>query len=286
MYKKNEHLGKRLERLVTSTDATDLVHEAARKYFITKDEKRAAERNKPTKDYPYISDSERECDRQVVYSLMNVPETDPADLQGKMNMETGLRVEQMVGDFLEAGGYHPTGQNRIEIPVGNTVVVGRPDYLLASDDGHDLVEVKKVKVYAINDDVLRNGPSLFERGVRQGNLYIHGARQGLLGEVLQKAERCLLVWVLTESVKGEPGLFAWWRPYKDTLAEFDLNRLAGLKKLADAGTLPAPPPPQRIGKRWNYTFGSWPCGWCGWRAKCYSDIPADQRGKGEAVVGT
>jgi hypothetical protein len=200
-----------------------------------------------------------------------------------MNMETGRRVESMVGDFFAAAGYNPTGQHRVEIPTGTTVVVGRPDFLLTPPpDQRHLVEVKKVKVYALSDEVLRNGPSLFERGVRQGNLYVHAARLGLLGDAFRDADRLLLVWVLTEAVKGEPGLFAWWRDYKEELAEFDLRRLEGLHSQAKDGKLPIPPPPQKTGKRWSYTWGSWPCAWCSWRTTCYEDIPAEKRGKGEA----
>lgn len=276
-----QHLSKRLRRLPPCETATDLVHLAAREFFAEQDaaeqERRKAE-GKDLKKNPYISDADSECDRAVVYSLMNVPATDAPDLQGFINLEVGRRVESMVGDFFSSAGYEPVGQERIEIPAGATVVTGRPDFILRSPDGRDLVEVKKVKVYALNDNVLQHGPGLGERGVRQGNLYVHGARHGVLGEDLVNCERVMLVWVLTESVKGEPGLFAWWKPYNPDAAASDLGRLERLYRMAMDGVLPDPPAPRNIKKRWNYTWGSWPCAWCSYRARCYDDVPENRRG--------
>lgn len=276
------HLGKRIQRLKSSVPTTSLVHIAAKDFFATKEATRLAEREaqgKSLKEYPYISDAEVECPRQVVYSLINAPKTDPPDLQGYINMEVGLRVEQMVGDFFQAAGYQPLSQERLAIPAGiTTVVSGRPDFLLTAPDGKELVEVKKVKVWAFNDALLQNGPTVDDRGVRQGNLYVHGARLGQLGEEWTHVDGLNLVWVVTESVKGEPGLFSWQIPYNEALAQEDLAYLEAMKVAANAAELPPPPPPKNIKKRWTYTWNSWPCGWCPYRSRCYEEAPEGRKG--------
>ncbi len=213
--------------------------------------KRIAERGSLLKNNPSISDAGK-CERQVVYSLMNEPESDPPDIDSKMRFIVGHAFEDAVAKVLEAEqGATLIREERIEIETHGIKITGRRDFgSVLVDSGRETWELKSTNSDAIKFMLRRNEPN--EHHVHQLNLYLHGKHE----------RRGRLVYIVAGAKKAEPAAVAWYVDYNEEMAAHDLAQLCKADALAKAGTLPLRPE--------GFTQFKFPCGYCPYQTTCWT----------------
>jgi hypothetical protein len=243
-------------RFAGTGDATAELRNVLRKGLVSMNaEKRAAriaERGTDAKQNPHVSDAGK-CQRAVVFSLLNVPESDPITEDSLMNFLVGNAVEEAWAQILTAAGdTEHVREERVEIPTGNTKVTGRKDF-----DGVRLlwrgsvVELKSSNSRAMSF-MLKSGQQGRAEHRKQINLYLH-SKGGGTG---------YLVYVVKDATKGEPIIHAFRVDYDEAMALSDLGALAAAYDMAKSGSLPAIPE--------GYDRTKFPCTYCNHRGNCWS----------------
>ena len=231
-------------------DVLRVLESGISKLKIAERARRTQERGTDKKLNPSISDAGK-CSRAVVYSLMNVEESDPPELDSEMRFIFGHAAEDAIAKILEAHqGATVQREERIEIVAGSRKVTGRSDFgsvLVAVDK--ETWELKLTNSDAVWFMLSRNSPN--EAHVHQLNLYLHAR-----GE--QKGR---LVYLVAGAKKGEPCAAAWTIEHDDEMARNDLQSLINAAELAEHGILP--PIPE------GYKQNAFPCGYCNYRTKCW-----------------
>lgn len=225
--------------------------------------RRIAERGTADKLNPHASDAGKSCLRQTVYSLLNVPKSNPPDLNAEINFAVGHAVEEMFADIL--GAAMPDAKIRREvhfsIPVDGTHVSGRTDFIIESISRNTLIELKAKNAPACGY-MIRNGEQGQADHRRQVNLYMHASHMPE-SPFSHPYDEAWLVYIANGAIKGEPVVHAFTVAYDPDMAREDLRILANAKNLADAGTLPDRAP--------ELKRSAFPCSYCNWKSHCWSN---------------
>lgn len=242
-------------RFNDSGDATAELREVLRAgLFALNEQKKAAriaERGTADKLNPHVSDAGR-CPRQTVYSLMNVPESDPLTEDSLMNFLVGHAVEEAWAQILTAAGAEYVREERVSIRAGETVITGRKDF-----DGirllwlGSIVELKSINSRSMGW-MLKRGEKGKPDHRRQLGLYLHAGGH----------DAGYLVYLIKDATRGEPILYAWRVDRNDDLAQDDVTSLALCHADAKRGFLPAIPE--------DYKKTAYPCTYCNYRGHCWT----------------
>lgn len=235
-----------------TADVMRVLESGIQKMNAAKRVAREADRGTLLKLNPSISDAGK-CQRQVVYSLMNVRESDPPTIDSEMRFIVGHAFEDAVARILSAHqGATILREERIEIPAGETKVTGRSDFgsvLVRSGEG-ETWELKSTNSAAVGFMLKRNEPN--EHHVHQLNLYLFGK-----GE-----KRGRLVYLVAGAKKGEPCAAAWDVDCNEEMAAHDLAALAEADALAKKNELPPRPA--------EFKRNTFPCGYCPHQTTCWN----------------
>jgi CRISPR/Cas system-associated exonuclease Cas4 (RecB family) len=211
---------------------------------------RIEERGSDRKHNPSVSDAGK-CERKVVLSLLNVPESDPPDMDAELRFLVGRMFEDAIAAILERyQGATYLREERVEITSCDVKITGRKDFdAVRIMNGESVWELKASNARALGFLLKRGTPN--EDHVRQLNLYLHatGRRRGYL------------VVFAMGSTKGEPNLHAWIVDYDPEMAERDIAALVEADAKAKRGEVPAIPS--------EYKKNSWPCNYCSYRKFCH-----------------
>lgn len=273
-WQKPQHLAEVVEEHGTgsaSAAIVKLIKHGIEKKRAANDAQRVAD-GKELKVNPYVTDAGK-CPRQVYKSLVNEPPTNPITVDSEINFAVGHAVEEAFASLLELSGAEIAQEVRIEIPVADTVVSGRVDFLisvprdllkelgLVKEVGglpeHCLIELKSSSSRNLGW-MLRNGQAGSDNYRRQINQYLHASQ---LGQLDRKYDVGFLVYIVKDATKGEPPVHAFEVKYDEQQALADLANAALIKKRADAGMEPNIPE--------GYTRSKFPCGYCSWQDSCW-----------------
>lgn len=221
--------------------------------------KRSEERGGSDKRNPSISDANK-CERAVVYSLLNVAETNPPTWEDFARMEEGHDFESRTAAILDACGIEYDREVRVEIPLLGSKATGRADFVV-KDGGDILPSLAGQKI--VLEDKATNGRALGfilkegkpkEDHVAQLNLYLFALELDF-GYIIYGARG---------STKGEPYTIAFLVRRDDDLAYRHLAEMERAVRLANSNTIP--PRPE------GYTKGKYPCtSYCPYLAHCWGD---------------
>lgn len=259
---RTEHLADVVDRFgpafATGT-IVDLIEEGLRQANALEQERRAEEKGTTKKLNPYVTDVGK-CERAVVKSLRNDPESDPLTTDSLINFGVGHAVEDWLTRILEVQGATVLREVRLEIPLeGVSVPVsGRADFLVTIPEAKLLIELKTTSSRAMGY-MIRNGHQGRDEHRRQLNLYLHASHLGIIGD--EPFETGLLVYVVKDGVKGEPVAHAFDITYDAFTASTDLLLLGQLARQADRGEIPQIPD--------GYKKNKFPCGYCAFRKACW-----------------
>lgn len=250
------------------------------KYDATKEERTTA----------HVSDAGK-CPRALYYRMTGKGETNPMDTSSLINFMVGRAVESAIAEMLRWAGAKVIRETAVDLKYKGNVIPGHIDHLIHYDNyarevlfatvpnlgaalpqGRATIETKSISS--------RNAWWMLKEG-RQGQddhrkqlrLYRHAAEQGAIGfdeegdmvELAPFAE-CpwYLVYVVKDSVKDEPNIYAYEVPYDAREAEKDLAFLASANGCAEAEVDPGRPP--------GYVPTRYPCkGYCNYRTLCWGD---------------
>lgn len=215
---------------------------------------RIVERGTDKKLNPSVSDAGK-CERKVVLSLMNIPETNPPDVDSQLRFALGHAFEDAIARVLEAHqGATYLREERVEIAAGDTKITGRRDFDAVRVELLDsILELKSTNARAMGFLLKRGTPN--EDHVRQLNLYLSATGKA----------KGYLVYLVAGSTKGEPILHAWTVNYDQNMAHQDITALAAADLRAKTQNVPAIPH--------GYARGKYPCGtYCPYNEFCWGDV--------------
>ncbi len=214
--------------------------------------RRFVERGTDKKLNPGVSDAGK-CERKVVLSLMNIPETNPPDVDAQLRFAVGHAFEDAIARILEAyQGATYLREERVEIPAIGTKITGRRDFSAVRVELLDsILELKSTNARAMGFLLKRGTPN--DEHVRQLNLYLHAACKA----------KGYLVYLVAGSTKGEPILHAWTVNYDGLMAALDVTRLEVAAEFARQGKTPAIPH--------GYKPSAYPCSYCSMKDFCWGE---------------
>lgn len=229
-----------------------LIAEGLRRLNESEQAERKAQRGDSLKKNPHVSDAGK-CERRVVFSLMNIPETNPPGVDSLLRFALGHAFEDAIAKILEAyQGATYIREERVElIAPDGTKISGRKDFdaVRMLLDGDTMLELKSSNARSVGWLVKRGAPN--EDHVAQLNLYLH-ATDKKVG---------YLVYLVAGSTKGEPVLHAWRVDYDAERADADIAFLADADAKAKVGDVPKVPQ--------GYTQWKFPCGYCQFQKLCW-----------------
>lgn len=253
-----------------SKDVAGLVGAALDAWQAQQNAERAAQ-GKTAKTYPYVSDAGK-CIRAIFHSLIGTEPTHPMGLDGQLNIFFGQEIERSLGKLisaLEDQGVTYQPQVRCEIPAGETVVVGKLDFLF--DRSNRIIELKTTSSRALGM-MIRHGEQGRDEHRRQLNLYLHASQLGLLkqedGTPFPPMDSGHLVYVTKDATRGEPVVVAWEVPYNRLVAEADVLTLGTTYDLAQQGMDPGVPGEYLTAYRENGKL-HWRCNYCHFKGHCW-----------------
>lgn len=211
---------------------------------------------------PYATDMGR-CERQVGYSLMNYPESDPPDMQSLANFLFGHAAEDAYAKIL---GQLPEPEDmvvlrEVRLQIGNTS--GRADFLIWDPHLRTLVEMKTTKGWQVK--WLPN-----KDHEKQLMFYMHAGKLGMLEQYGITAEDCdsaVLLYIRKDATRGMRTYLTFDVLYDERTVLLALEKNEELLELALAGILPARPK--------GMTPDKFPCGdkkgkaWCPYFTTCW-----------------
>lgn len=264
---KPQHLSQVVEDHGTGAATTQVVRwveEGLRQANERSQEERAASKGTTDKTNPHISDSSK-CVRQVWFSLINEPQTEPLTTDSLVNFAVGHAVEEAFASMLEESGATVTREVHVEIPTGSTKVTGRIDFLVTLPGEKVLIELKSISSRSMGM-TLRKGEPGKEEHRHQANLYVHASKMGLLPDEYEKA---YLVYLVKDATRREPTIHAFEVQYDKAMAEADLKSLAILNAKAENGM--EVPIPADIAQEYQAKGKPplWPCAYCSWQSRCF-----------------
>ena len=227
-----------------------LIEEGLRKLQEAERARRIAERGTDKKQNPHITDAGK-CQRKVVLSLLNIEETNPPDTDSLLRFLFGHSAEDALAKVLEAyQGATYLREERVEIPIGETVISGRRDFdAVRVNWGDALIELKQTNGMALGFLLKRGKPN--DDHVHQTNMYLHATGK----------KKALLTYTVAGQRKGEPMLVSWVIEYDKAMAEADIAQLADAYRMAQEKRVPPVPS--------GYTKLKYPCGWCPYMDLCF-----------------
>jgi hypothetical protein len=227
-----------------------IIAEGLRKLREDEQARRIEQRGTDKKLNPSVSDAGK-CERKVVLSLLNVPESDPLDTDSELRFLVGHAFEDAIAQILERyQGSTYLREERVEIAAGDTKITGRRDFdAVRVQDGDVVWELKASNARSLSFLLKRGTPN--DDHVSQLNLYLHATG---------KARGYLVVFAMG-STKGEPNLHAWIVDYDRERAERDIAAL--VEADAKAKRREVPPIPA------DYKPSAFPCSYCNHRGNCW-----------------
>lgn len=224
---------------------------------------RLDERGTLDKQNSYVTDAGKECGRQVVYANLNVPRTDPTDVSGKLKMKFGNIGEETMALLYTDAGWEVEREVHVRcVAKDGHEVTGRIDFLLRKDG--IVRELKCVASDSFKWTLARREPGKPDHRA-QLNLYLHWmTEQGIPFRLGQ------LVYFLTDAPKGTPNPLAFPLAYDRDKALADIERLAELWRMSEAGIVPDRPPHIEEIREAGGRPPVWPCLYCDWKTHCWN----------------
>jgi hypothetical protein len=280
-YVGNVHLSKVEEQFGTG-DGSRAIRDLVAGGLAKRREEEQAERAKTRPDgkvNPHVSDAGK-CPRKIFFSLIGEPETNPPDNDSLINFAVGNAVEEAFAYLIEPLGGEVIREVRVEIPVRDTVVTGRADFLVALEKFDSILELKSINSRSLKW-MLKKQEAGKEDHRRQLNLYLHASKNGLLrvptwmtvgeGDRKIKAEvgtrplffdKGFLVYIVKDATKGEPPVHAFEVQYSERRAKADLADMWRVYELALVDADPGIPD--------GYKRNAYPCNYCPFQDRCWS----------------
>ena len=266
-YVGNVHLSKVEEQFGTG-DGSRAIRELVAGGLAKRREAEQAERAKTRPDgkqNPFVSDAGK-CPRKIYFSLIGEPETNPPDNDSLINFAVGNAVEEAFAYLIEPLGGEVIREVRVEIPVRDTVVTGRADFLVSLPQFRSLIEMKSINSRAMKW-MLKNGEAGKEDHKRQLNLYLHASDLSLLtvdspeGQRPMYFDKGYLVYVVKDATKGEPPVHAFELEYSRRRALGDIEEMSAVAAMAKNNEIPEIPS--------GYTRNKYPCSYCPYKERCW-----------------
>lgn len=231
---------------------------------------RIADKGTDQKTNPYVTDA-KSCPRKVWFSLKNIPETEPLTTQSLINFGLGHSAEEFAASIFERFPDAKVERElRIEIPVGQTCVSGRIDFLIELPSFNSIVELKTTSSlsmkYTLQGLAKGEKQDSHEKYRAQANLYLHASQLGLVGS--KPYETAYLIYLIKDAKKGQEPIQAFKIAYNQLAAEGDLRQLALIKEMAVRDQDPGVP----VAYLQHYTEKGkliWNCSYCSYKSNCW-----------------
>jgi hypothetical protein len=230
------------------------------------------------------------CARALSYQAAGIPQSDPMDLAGTWNVNLGSIIHDRWQESLKARFPGAEVEIRVELLDGD--LAGRIDAVVKLPDGRVVViELKSIGGYGFKACVGKARRGAAAEGPRSDHIL-----QGALGGLAVNADEVVIGYLAKECISekvadGLPELarfsaeWSFSREDYEPLAKAELDRMAGVLRLADGGTLaarkiPDLPPGAEITDPssgvWRVeedglvvdTGSTWACGFCSWQTTC------------------
>lgn len=248
-----QHLAEIARRTAPADTADELRSILTRGLFAIREQRtaqRIAERGDNDKHNPYISDAGR-CLRDVTYTLRNIEPSDPMTEDSLTNFLVGSAVEEAWAKIMTAAGAEFIREEKVSIPIGETVVTGRKDFDgVRMEWGDTIVELKSTNSRAMGW-MLKRGERGKDGHRRQLNLYLF-AEQRSIG---------VLVYLVKDATRGEPIMHSFVVERDDAQANNDLQAMLSAVEIAKRGKIA--PIPDGMSQK------AYPCSYCSYKTRCW-----------------
>lgn len=219
-------------------------------------QKWVAGRGSSLKTQPSATDLGK-CPRQVYYSLRNIPETNPPDMQSLANFKFGHAAEEGYAQILEQlPGFEKMVIIR-EVRLEIDGVSGRADFILWDPHLRCIIELKTTKGWQVK--FLPNSDH-----EKQISFYLKAGQLGMLRKYGIEPDDCdtgVIVYIRKDATRGYKTILAFDVHYDEAMLDRELDKLATVSQQAKEAI--EPPRPK------GFTETKFPCGWCSWKDHCW-----------------